>query len=106
MGLYVERRDHNYCKYHPGLLSVEADTQSRTVRDAGDWKLNPSKFQKIFKYRETLEIDLFASTISHQLPACMPWKLDPYSQGTDAFRISWTNKKECLSLILSNRSGL
>ena len=87
MGLYVEQRDHNYCKYHPGLLSVEADTQSWTVRDAGDWKLNPSKFQKICKYRETLEIDLFASTISHQLPTCIhgSWTLTAKEQMLSEF---------------------
>ena len=54
-------------EYFPGLLNVEADTQCRTVRDAGEcWG--------------TLEIDLFASSISHQLPTHISWKLDPYSQ--------------------------
>ena len=48
--------------------------------------------QKICKYRGTPEIDL-ASRISHQLPTYISWKLDPYSQGRDAFQISWTNKK-------------
>ena len=31
-------------KYLPGLLNVKADTQSRTVRDASEWKLNPRIF--------------------------------------------------------------
>ena len=36
-------------EYLPGLLNVEADTQSRTVKDASEWKLNPRIFQKICK---------------------------------------------------------
>ena len=80
-------------EYLPGLLNVEADTQSRTVKDASEWKLNPRIFQKICKYRGTPEIDLFASRISHQLPTYISWKLGPYSQGRDAFQISWINKK-------------
>ena len=34
-------------EYLAGLLNVEADTQSKTVRDASEWKLNPRIFQKI-----------------------------------------------------------
>ena len=48
-------------EYLPRLVNVEADTQSRTVRDASEWKLNPRIFQKICKYRGAPEIDLFAS---------------------------------------------
>ena len=48
-------------EYLPGLLKLEADTQSRAVRDASKWKLNPSIFQKNCKYKRALEIDLFAS---------------------------------------------
>ena len=77
-------------EYLTGLLSVEADTQSRT---ASEWKLNPMIFQKIYKYRGAPEIDLFVSRISHQLPSYISWKLDLYSQRRDAFQIFWTNKK-------------
>ena len=48
-------------EYLPGLLNVEADTQSRTARDTSECKLNPRIFQKICKYRGAPEIDLFAS---------------------------------------------
>ena len=43
---------------------MEEDTQSRTVRDASKWKLNPSLFQKICKYRGTPEMDIFSSLTS------------------------------------------
>ena len=48
-------------EYLPVLLNVEADTQSRTLEDASEWKLNCRTFQKICKYRGTPEIDLFTS---------------------------------------------
>ena len=72
-------------EYLPGLLNVEADTKPKTVRDAGQWRLYSSIFQKICKYRGTPEIGIFASRISHQLPTNISWKLDPYSQGRDVF---------------------
>ena len=80
-------------EYLPVLLNVEADTQSRTLEDASEWKLNCRTFQKICKFRGTPEIDLFPSWISHQLPTYISGKLDAYSQGRDPFQISWTNKK-------------
>ena len=51
-------------EYLPGLLSLEEDTQSRTVSDASKWKLNPSLFQKICKYRGTPEMDIFSNLTS------------------------------------------
>ena len=30
--------------------------------------------------------------VSHQLPRYMPWKIDPFSQARDAFKISWAHK--------------
>ena len=75
-------------EYLPGLLNVEPDTQSRTVRDASEWKLNRIKFQKICENWGTPEIDLFLLESHHQLPTYISWKLDPYSQRRDAFQIS------------------
>ena len=37
-------------------------------------------------------MDPFASRVSHQLPQNMSWKIDPFSQGRDAFQISWAHK--------------
>jgi len=51
---------------------------------------NPKIFQKICQARWTPSIDLFASRVSHQLPAYMSWKLDPFSKGRDAFQVQWT----------------
>ena len=64
-------------EYLPGTLSVKADHQSRSVTDSSEWKLNQLIFKKICKVFWTPDIDLFASRISHQVPAYIAWKTDP-----------------------------
>ena len=39
------------------------------------------------------DIDLFASTISRQVPTCISWKLNPFSKGRDVLKITWTHLK-------------
>ena len=56
-------------EYLLGTLNVEADHQSRTVKDSTDWKLNPLVFKKIYKVFWALDINLLPSRISHQVPA-------------------------------------
>ena len=59
--------------------------QSRTVKDSSERELNPVVFQNFCKFWWTPDIDLFASRVSHQVPAYVSRKLDPYSKGRDAF---------------------
>lgn len=73
----------------PGKLNIEADTQSRSVRDSSEWKLCPVLFKRICLRRGTPSIDLFASRLSHQVPRYMSWKMDPFGLGKDAFQIDW-----------------
>ena len=80
-------------EYLPGVLNQEADKESRNVRDSSEWKLKPQIFQKICSLRGTPDMDLFASRISHQVPAYRSWKLDPFSKGRDAFQTRWTHMK-------------
>ena len=56
-------------EYLLGTLNVEADHQSRTVKDSTDWKLNPLVFKKIYKVFWALDMNLLPSRISHQVPA-------------------------------------
>ena len=37
-------------------------------------------------------VDLFASTVSHQLPTYVAWRRDPYSVATNAFSITWNKE--------------
>ena len=79
-------------EYLPGSMKVEEDRESTTTRDSREWKkVNSTIFRKLYQIRETQEMDLFASRVSHQLPMYMSWKIDPFSQGRDAFQISWAH---------------
>ena len=72
-------------EYLPGTLNMTADHQSWIVKDSSKWKLNPFIFKKICKVFWAPDIDLIASRISHQVPAYLVWKQEPFSEGTDVF---------------------
>ena len=70
-------------EYLPGHLNVTANWESRNFQDTSNWKLFPEIFAKICQKLVTPSIDLFASRMSHQLPAYMTWKPDPGNQATN-----------------------
>ena len=75
----------------PGHLNTIADQESRLVRDRCDWMLNPSVFQRIREKLGPLEVDLFASHLTKQLPLFYSWKADPEAAATDAFMQDWSH---------------
>ena len=62
-------------------------------KDSNKRKLNPPVFQYLCKTWWTTDIDLFASTVSNQVPTYMSQKLGPYSKGKDALQMCWTHTK-------------
>jgi len=72
----------------PGCLNVEADYESRNVKDSSEWKLKVSVFRKICTKLGNPTRDLFASRVSKQLPRYVLWKIDLYSIARDAFQIN------------------
>jgi len=73
----------------PGLMNVVADAESRSMKDRTDWKLPPKLFQEINQKWGPLEVDLFASRLSAQLPRYFSWRPDPLAEATDAFSQQW-----------------
>ena len=73
----------------PGKENVIADRESRVMKDRSDWMLNPVIFHRIQKLFPDLEIDLFATRLSHQLPRFYSWRPDPLAEATDAFLQDW-----------------
>ena len=69
----------------PGVLNQEADEESRTIRDRCDWMLHPHLFSQIKEKMGPLEVDMFASRLTHQLPRYFSWRPDPAAEATDAF---------------------
>ena len=60
------------------------------MKDRSDWKLNPSVFQRILTLFPVLNVDLFASRLTYQLPRFFSWRPDPLAEATDAFLQNWT----------------
>jgi len=77
----------------PGHLNTIADQESRTLRDRCDWMLNPSVFQRIREAMGPLEVDLFASRLTKQLPRFYSWRADPEAAATDAFMQDWSQHR-------------
>ena len=76
-------------EYIPGVANVVANAESRSMMDRTDWKLHPRLFQEINQKWGPLEVDLFASHLSTQLPRYFSWKPDPLAEATDAFTQQW-----------------
>jgi len=73
----------------PGKDNITADCELRSTRDRCDWMLNPQVFQKIQRQMGPLQIDLFASRLTKQLPDFYSWRPDPEAIVTDAFNQDW-----------------
>ena len=57
----------------PGCLNVIADEESRHMGDHWDWRLHPGLFQRIVKIFVPIEVDLFASRLTYQVPRFFSW---------------------------------
>jgi len=76
-------------QYIPGVSNTIADTESRTLRDRSDWMLCPQTFQTIKETFGPLNVDLFASRLTHQMPRFFSWRPDPLAEAVDAFQQDW-----------------
>ena len=64
--------------YHlPGALNQKADEKSRIMKDRSDRMLCRETFRRIQTEFGPLEIDLFASRLTKQLPTYVSWRPDP-----------------------------
>ena len=77
-------------QYLPGVLNIRADRESRVFLDHHDWNLNPLLFTELNLIWGLLEVDLFASRLSTQLPRFYSWRPDPQSEAVDAFSQDWS----------------
>ena len=76
-------------EYLPRVFNQEADFKSRSMKDSSESKLKPQIFQALCNIRETPDIDLFVSQVSHQRPCYkFPGKWTHSARG-DVFQTSW-----------------
>ena len=89
--LWALERDIAITAQHiPGVSNTVADCESRMERDRSDWMLAPQVFHKINEALGPLEIDLFASRLTYQLPRFFSWRPDPQAAAVDAFQQDWS----------------
>ena len=69
----------------------EGECQSRHgVESDEGLLLNPLVFQQIMRHFPYLEVNLFATRLTHQLPRFYSWRPDPVAEATDAFLQDWS----------------
>ena len=72
-----------------GVLKTIADDKSRVMKYQSDWKLCPAVFHQIIQRLGPLEVDLFASRLTHQLQTYVSWRPDLMAMATDEFTQDW-----------------
>ena len=87
----LERNIHIKAQHLPGVLNSSAGAESRTVKDRSNWKLDraPAIFHRINQLCGPVEVDLFASILTHQCQAYFSWRPDPYALAMDALLQDW-----------------
>ena len=63
------------------------------IRDRTDWMICPRIFQAIKKTFGPLDVDLFASRLTYQMPCFFSWRPDPLAEAVDAFQQDWSSLK-------------
>jgi hypothetical protein len=76
----LERQIVLEAQHIPGILNIEADRESRVFVDNNDWKLAPHVFDNLNRAWGPLEVDLFATRLSKQLPRFVSWRPDPEAE--------------------------
>ena len=70
---------------YPGNLKHRTDRESRIFVDNNDWKLAPQVFDNLNHVRGPLDVDLFATRLSKQLPRFVSWRPDPEAKSLNAW---------------------
>ena len=86
----LDHQVHLTAEYLPGVENKIADKESRVTKDHCDWMIHPEVFNQINTRLGPLEVDMFASRLTHQLPRFFSWGLDPAAEAVDAFNQDWS----------------
>ena len=88
----LERNMFLSALYVPGIMNKIADLLSHLKLESTEWMLSPRIFKQIvYVYRMSV-LDMFASTLNHQVPKYCFWTLDPQAVGMDAFSVNWNRR--------------
>ena len=75
--------------YVPGIMEKTADLLSRLKLESTEWMLSAKIFKQIVYVYRMPVLNMFASTLNHQVPKYLSWILDPQAVGIDTFSVNW-----------------
>ena len=79
-------------RHVPGSFNMIADGPSRRNQiQSTEWSLSPQIFKPISKLWESLQVDLFATSLNKNLPLYVSSIPDTQASTVDALNISWEN---------------
>ena len=79
-------------RHIPGSLNVIADGLSRRNQiQPTKWSLSPHIFKQISKLWESLQVDLFATSLNKKIPTYVSPIPDPQDWAVDALNVPWEN---------------
>jgi len=88
--MWTQDRDIILSAQHiPRVSNTIADIKSRILQGSSDWMLCPHIFHATKETYGTLEVDLFASRLTYQMPRFFSWRPDPLVEAVDAFQQNW-----------------
>ena len=85
----MERNIFLRAEHLPRVMNIIADKESRMMRDRCDWMIYPKVFVHLQETMGPLEVDMFASRLTHQLPRFSSWRPDLLAKATVAFPQRW-----------------
>ena len=86
---WLERNMFLSALYVPGIMNKIADLLSHLKLESTEWMLSPRIFKQIVYVYRMPVLDMFASTLNHQIPKYFSWTLDLQAVGMDAFSVNW-----------------
>ena len=85
----LEREIILSAQHLPGKDNTTADQESREMKDHSDWMLSRAVYLRIVDRFPNLNVDLFVSRLTFQLPCFFSWRPDLMAEVTDAFIQDW-----------------
>ena len=72
-------------------MNTLVNIQSRQGKDPLEWKFNRTCFSRSAKHLQNRMLK-YLHLVTHQVPQCIAWLLDPFSQVTDVMQQNWSKK--------------
>ena len=89
----LQRKIPISAQHIPGIQNSTAVHESRVHRDSSDRKLTSSVFSQLDNLWGPIQMDLFATRLTNQLPGFVSWRPNTEADATDAFSQDWPLSK-------------